>query len=422
MLLPHLGEFGWEAHILAVHPDWVEGFLDPDLARSLPKDTAVIRVGAIPQRLTRAFGFGSLGLRAYRTLRQAGDRLLSDGGFDLVYFSTTIFSTMTLGARWLRRFGIPYVLDIQDPLVNDYYARTKVRPPGGRLRYSVAHWRARRDEPGVVLGAAHIVTVSASYVDDLRRRYPELPAGRFTVLPFAAAEHDFASVERLGIKQRVFDSVDGLRHWVYLGRAGAMMARGLCGLFTGLRKAKDQGVAGVDNIRMHFIGTSYTVGSRAEKTVTSVAEECGVAEMVDEQPARVPYFEGLALLREADAILVVGSDDPGYSASKVYPCILAKRPLLAIMHEASGTGQVIRECHAGELVTFGLEVGADALANNAFIAICRLLQTSAGSPPTTDWQAFAKYTAREMTRRQCQVFDRALEMTCVGPRAGSVER
>jgi len=35
-----------------------------------------------------------------------------------------------------------------------------------------------------------------------------------------------------------------------------------------------------------------------------------------------------------------------------------------------------------------------------------------GFPPTpaTDWAAFAPYTAREMTRKLCEVFDKALSL------------
>src|SRR5271157_1900814 len=89
MSLPHLGEFGWEAHVLAVDPRFVEAGADPDLVATLPPATPVTRVGALPAGLTRRLGLGNLGLRAFWTLRGAGNRLLREGRFDLVYFSTT---------------------------------------------------------------------------------------------------------------------------------------------------------------------------------------------------------------------------------------------------------------------------------------------------------------------------------------------
>jgi hypothetical protein len=44
MSLPYLGEFGWEAHVLAVDPRYVEGFRDPGLLQTVPDDVPVTRV------------------------------------------------------------------------------------------------------------------------------------------------------------------------------------------------------------------------------------------------------------------------------------------------------------------------------------------------------------------------------------------
>lgn len=408
MSLPYLREFGWDAHVLAVDPDYVEGFKDADLARTVPADVPVARVGAVPATLTRRFGFGSLALRAGRRLRAAGDRLLTNGKFDLVYFSTTIFKTMTLGPRWRQRFGVPYMIDLQDPWVSDYYARTGTAPPGGRLRYALAQRSARRHEPRVVRGAAHVIAVSPAYPADLRVRYPDVPADRYTVLPFAGAEADFAAAEKLGIRQIVFDPADGLRHWVYLGRGGgdiAVALRGMFGALAAFRKTD----ARVNDLRLHFVGTSYAPVGRAVPTVAPVAAVCGVGDLVEERTGRIPYLEGISLLKAADAVMVVGSDDPGYSASKIYPCVLARRPVLAVLHAASTAGDVLRNCRVGEVVGFETGVAAAELVAEVLPALRRMLDRPRGAAPDTDWAAFEPYTAREMTRRQCGVFDGAVE-------------
>src|SRR5580698_6597950 len=96
MSLPYLAENGWEAHVLAVEPAFVEGARDPDLLQTIPKEVPITRVGALSPRLTRWFGLGNLGIRALRSLDRAGRRLLRGGGFDVVYFSTTVFPSMSL--------------------------------------------------------------------------------------------------------------------------------------------------------------------------------------------------------------------------------------------------------------------------------------------------------------------------------------
>jgi hypothetical protein len=407
MLLPHLREFGWEAHVLAVDPRDVEGFRDADLERTIPPDVPVTRVRGIPAWLTRKVGFGGLWIRAGRAVRQAGTQLLREQQFDLVYFSTTIFSAMTLGPAWRRTFGVPYAIDLQDPWVSDYYARTGVRPPGGRWRYAFAQWKARQSEPRVMREAAHIVTVSPTYVDALRGRYPDIPVEKFTVLPFAASEADFEVVARERIGQGVFDPSDGLRHWVYLGRGGADMALALRGLFAALAELRRTNPA-VSKLRLHFVGTSYAAKGRAQETIRPLAVEMGVGDLVSEQTDRLAFLSGVALLRAADAIMIVGSDDPGYSASKVYPCIMARRPLLAVLHVDSPAAAIVAKCRAGEVVGFASGEATQSLAGRLQPCLSKLLATPPDAVPETDWAAFAPYTAREMTRTQCAVFDAAV--------------
>jgi len=406
MSLPYLRDNGWEAHVLAVDPQFIEGFQDPGLVRTLPGDVPVTRAAAIPPRLTRWLGLGNLALRALLPLDREGSRLLRRGRFDLVYFSTTVFPVMRLGPRWKRRFGVPFVLDLQDPWVSDYYDRSGVRPPGGWFKYRLSQWLARRSEPAAVRAAAHVISVSPSYPQTLLARYPGLRAERFTVLPFGAPEADAEFVRRQGVKQTVFDPADGLRHWVYLGRGGADMAPALRGLFLALRSLRQERPE-VNRLRLHFVGTSYATGPRAQKTVEPVARECGVADLVSEQTGRIPYLEGLALLHASDALLVVGSDDASYSASKVYPCILAGRPLLAVVHEGSVAGEVVCRCRAGDVVSFRTGQAPEELARAVAPALGQMLDRPRGQVPATDWEAFAAYSARAMTRQQCAVFDQA---------------
>ena len=160
MSLSYLEEFGWSAHVLAVAPEFVEAERDLDLLKTIPPSTTVTRVPALPVRLTRWFGLGNLGLRAVVSLSRAGGQLLRREHFDLVYFSTTVFLVLALGPHWKRRLGIPYVLDMQDPWLNDYYQRSGMPPPGGRIKYGFAQWQARCLEPSTMRQAAHILSVS----------------------------------------------------------------------------------------------------------------------------------------------------------------------------------------------------------------------------------------------------------------------
>jgi hypothetical protein len=405
MALPYFGEFGWRATVLAVRPECVDLVQDPYLQDTLPSDVEVVRMGAISKRLARVVGVGSLALRAGRGIRAAGDVLLSARKYDAVFFSTTLFSLMGLGPVWKEKFGVPYVLDFQDPWVSDYFDKhPEQRPPGGRLKYGLAQWRARKMEPQAVRGAAQIVCVSSAYTEVFLQRYSDLKRDKFSTLPFGAPETDFTALEKLRVRQEVFDPKDGLEHWVYVGRGGQDMALAVRAFFRALRRHLNEQPARAQRLRIHFVGTDYAPATLARKTIEPVARECGVEKIVSEQTSRLPYFETLRCLQDADALFIPGSDDPGYTASKLYPYILARKPLLAVFHKNSSVVKVMEETGAGTVVTFN---GVESLESATQEIYARWFAVQKRETPELNRTAFEPYTARSMTRRLCEVFDRA---------------
>jgi hypothetical protein len=406
MSLPYFQEFGWHPSILTVNSDYVEGMCDSLLAKTVPEQVSVTATKALPVSLTKQVGLGGLGWRCLPYLARAGDRLLSQQPFDLVYFSTTVFLTMALAARWQHRFGIPYVLDFQDPWLSDYYKQSPdVLPPGGQFKYGFNQLVAQRLEPQALRSASHVISVSPEYPKVLSQRYLWLREEQFTVLPFGAPEADFELLPSLQVQQRLFDPKDGKRHWVYVGRGGGDLALALRALFLAIRADRDRNPDVWDTIRLHFVGTSYAPSDRAVKTIEPLAHAIGIADLVDEQTQRLPYFEALQTLVDSDAILLIGSNDPGYTASKLYPCILARKPMLAIFHQQSSVVSILRECNAGRAVTFQSHDQPQSLTTAITAHLNWLLSLSKGYQPDTHWEAFQPYTAREMTRKQCLIFD-----------------
>jgi len=400
--LPYLAENGWDAEVLAVAPDWVDHPQDAYLEKLLPLDLAVHRTVALSQRS----GLGNLGWRCLLAFAKVGDRLLSQQSFDLIFFSTTLFPVMTLGPYWQRRFGIPYVLDFQDPWRVEQAPAGQHRP-GGRLKYALDKALATVLEPPVVNAAQHIITVSPAYPAMLQARYPRLQDQQFTVLPFGAPEEDFLRLPELGIQQTHFDPQDGRQHWVYVGRGGPDMEQAAGGLFLALRRLGDRHPNLSDRLHLHLIGTSYGIGDRAIPTLHPIAMRYGVDNLVTEYPQRIPYFEAQQVLADSDAILMIGSSDARYSASKVYPALLANRPLLAVFHEKSLVVDILQQTEATTPIAFKDETSPELLADVLMPQLEQLLRSPKGSRPPTRWDAIAPHTARAMTRTLCHIFDQA---------------
>lgn len=408
MTLPYFRELGWEPVVVAVEAEEVAAVQDPRLCYTYPEDITVHRVPARSLRFWRRLGVGSLTFRAMPFLRRKVLELCQSKPPALIFFSTTEFGTIRLGQELRRRFGIPYLVDLQDPWVNRYYHDNGVRPPGGWMKYRLIHALARRQEPGALREAAHIIAVSAAYPRQIRERYPDIPGERFTVIPFAANENDFALLEREPVEQRVFDRTDGLLHWTYAGRGGADMAFALRGFFRAFAEWVRREPATAGRIRMHFVGTSYATGGRALPTIQPVAEEMGVAHQVDERPERIPYFETIQTLKESDALIVPGSSDAGYTASKIYPYVLARRPLLAIFNEGSSVVSFLEGNGLGTVAAFSADDSEESLAGR--IADCWFDSGSFQHVPEGNPGALEAFSARKQASDLAAIFNRVADL------------
>lgn len=402
MSLPYYREFGWEPHVLAVGAEDQPEPRDETLMETLPADARVTRTAALPSALTRRLGIGNVALRAWPQLFRTGTKLIRQERIDLVFFSTTMFFAMPMGRMWRSRHGTPYVLDFQDPWFTTYYddKPAAVHPPKHRLSNGVH----RRLERWTMKRVAGVMSVSDAYTEALRARYAWLDPSTCETIPFGAAERDMELAAKL-VEPSSMSVPAAVPVGIYVGRAGTVMATALRILFRGTLMPGGP-AAGVPAFR--FIGTDYAPEGQARKTVEPVAREEGVGGCVEEVTGRLPYLEAQAQLLRADFLVIIGSDDPAYSASKVYPYILAKKPLLAVVHESSPIVEVLRRTRAGTIVTFAGASDIEAPAARLRQVWPEFLRKM-GHGPDTDWTAFEPYLARNLTARQCALFDRVME-------------
>ena len=405
MSLPYFRDFGWDPTVLAVAPQFVEGVQDAMLLGTVPADVPVVRVRAIPYQWTRKMGWGSLALRALPFLWRAGLKIIDKERVDVVYFSTTMFLTMPLGRIWRSTRNTPFVLDMQDPW-KGMIGNNDVLP--NRLRDRAARVLDNSLEPWTMRAADGIVAVSGDYIAGLTEQYPWLQDKPGLTLPFGGCAADFEHARQFTKPNPTFQKGDGFLHGVYVGRVNNNMVpavRIICRSFEiGLRLDPVL----FSRVRLHFVGTDYAPADRGRRTVVPVAVAENVSQFVEESPARVSYFQALRLLLDADFLIVPGSDNPSYTASKIFPYILARKPLLAVFHENSSVVEIVRTTHSGRVCSFGDEVDVEGVGRNLYVHWRQLLQ-KLPFRPQTDWEAFAPYTARETAKRQCGVFDQVID-------------
>jgi glycosyltransferase involved in cell wall biosynthesis len=322
--------------VLTVDPRDYEGRLDPALADAVPADLRVVRARAWSPGASRKFGIGDLGIRAFGGLRREAYRLLADERFDAVF--VTIYPTYTalLGPLIKRRFGLPFVLDYQDPWVGEW--GRSVGPRNGRpdLRSRASRAAAGWLEPLALRAADAVTAVSRATYEQAIDRTKANPHA-CAELPIGWDRRDLEFVHRVPSRVRRDDFV----HMSYVGTllpAGIETLRSVLAAVARLRAVDPR----ADRLRLHFFGTSNQ-RTDAPARVLPIAAEHGLGDIVTEVAPRLDYFDALRVLRDSTAVLLLGSDERHYTPSKVFPALMAERPIVAVLHEASTASDLLRQ-------------------------------------------------------------------------------
>ncbi len=402
LIAPHLPANGWDPTVVTVDPRDVESRLDPGLARLVPESLRVIRVRAWPAGLTRRIGVGDLGLRSYCALGTACTRLLATERFDALFI--TIYPTYPalLGPNLKRQFGVPFILDYQDPWVGAW-GRDVGGGRGGTadVRSRATRWIAERLEPATLRAADGVTAVSARTFEDALARVPGARPRGCEVLPIGWDSADMAHVDP-GVARRFFEPDDGLIHCCSVGTVLPLGTATIEALLDAVVRLRVADPACGRRLRLHFIGTSnQTTGTLAPR-VLPLAAARGLSDVVFEHPPRVDYLEALGILRASTIVLVPGSTEPHYTASRLFPAILSGRPVLAAVHEASSVAAIMRRIGAApRLVTFG--AGGSGLVAAAFDeAWHHTLTTPAFAP---DLDAIRDCEASRLAARLARLFE-----------------
>ncbi len=343
MLAYDLPANGWDVEVLAPGVRFQRrAWIDDDVS-TLPPQVPIHEASPLRDGVFRALQVSSVGWRSFIPMLFLGCRILGKQRFDLVYITTTQFLLFCLGRIWKMLFRVPYALDFHDPWVRQ----------GSRYVTVKQHWKtwlaskiARTLEKFAVNGAAGIVSVSPNYLKQLQDRHacaPGLQSGRSVVIPFAAMAQDLPRAVSLR-------AATAERTIAYVGAGGSIMAKSfwrICELISQI----DPKVR--HRLRIELFGTDSDWRPGTPKRLEGIAKEHGLDSLVSENPARITYTNTMQIISAADALLVLGVDDPAYMPSKLFLYALTGKPLLASLHAQSQANDYFRRLPGlGHLIHF----------------------------------------------------------------------
>jgi glycosyltransferase involved in cell wall biosynthesis len=399
-----LPALGWDVEVLTPAASEVrQDAIEPDADSFFAPETPVHEVHVWAPRLFRLLTLGAGVWRMWLPMFWRGRALLASGRFDLVYFTTTAFNFFVFGPRWRRIFGIPYVLDFQDPWV---LSREHKRE-GLKARLSALIDPAM--EKSAVVNAAALIAVSEAYIRALEDRYgkrspPWLREGRHRVIPFCALERDLVGVP---CKRRDASARPSSALALHYVGAGPTMRKSFSLICRALSQLRECGDDLAERVRIRLFGTGSIGGHAARLPLRALACQAGVGDLVDESPQRVSYRRSLELMRDSDGLLVLGVDDAGYMPSKLFGYALSRKPLLACLRK-DGPAYAFFQANAQLGRSLWFDAAGSMPPPDAAAVLRQFLEETAAGARFDRRAMLEAHLAPAMARRHVEVFELCL--------------
>jgi glycosyltransferase involved in cell wall biosynthesis len=382
----YLPEFGWHPAVLTPHPRAYET-IDEKSLKSIPKDVPVIRsfamdtkkhmgVGgrylrylALPDRwVSWVFGGVRTGLRAVRKHKT-----------DVLYSTFPIMSAAVIGL-WLQRFtGLPWVLDLRDPMSqNDYPHDALVRGV-----WSIVERACMRRVSRVIFTAE---ATRRMYLE----RYPEFLKPEMCILiSNGYDEADFRDLEVPAIGP----APAGRR--IRLVHSGLIypVERDPRPMFNAVGRLKKMGRLTADRVQIVFRAPG------SEDLYRKLLAERDIEDLITLEP-HVPYRQALKECAEADGLLLFQAADCDMQIpAKAYEYLRIGKPILALTTHTGDTAALLCDAGGATIVNIASE---DEIYEglSSFVDALRV-----GTHPVPDKDKIQRYTREAQAGQLARVLD-----------------
>lgn len=331
----HLEKFGYKPTILTVKSKYYKEKLDPELLELLPKNLKIIKTKAFkPNKI-----IGDTSIRCFFQHWFKLRKLAKKADVDFIFISLFPAYSTIIGRLIYEEFKIPYCIDYQDPWVNETKHKLKILSKAW-LSQKIALFL----EPIAVKKASILMSVSKSTLTGVIARNSALKKVKILISPIGFDPEDFKENNQLKTKA---DSSTNEFTFTYAGVMPEKLKEVLSVFLESIRDHNPK------KVTYSFIGTGKYNNQKFEPNVESMSKKMKLEKgLVKETAHRIPYTECLESLSKSDAILVIGSTEEHYTASKIFPAVFSKKPVFAILHEKSSAAKILKESMSAEVVTF----------------------------------------------------------------------
>lgn len=295
-----------------------------------------------------------------------GLRLVRQHNIDSVLVTAPPFSAFQVGVALKRKHPhLKLILDYRDQWIG-YIFRQESNLSAYRER------RVRELERDAVVAADHIVSVTPSWVEQIRARYPEQPTSKFVCIPNGYDPELFSPSAAIG--KPVEPPSPGKMTITYTGSLQDTDVYSPRALVDALLQLPEHVIARIE----------IRVAGRVSPDAMRLLEKCPDTFRV---LGFLPQREAFAHVCAADyTLLIVGTADA--QSGKLFEYLAAGKPVLALTPPVGEIARVLHETRAGWCVPQDDPAAIKQLLLDAFDR----WQAAAGRPLLDfDWEAIRQY-------------------------------
>ena len=425
----YLPEFNWHPIVLTVYPKYYEEKPDWDLLKTVSPATEIVHVNAF--RITSPRIIGDIGLRGFWQIYRGAKKVIKERKVDFIWIPIPSFYVALMGRLLYRKFKVPYGIDYIDPWVRDISGRND-------WRHRMSNWLAKLLEPIAIKKATLITGVSKEYykpallrnfkkesifpVFDHQQMVPsrgepykrldrksaneKINKSKNKKIHHLAFPYGFDPNDHLIKLEGLEYPWDGIEDCLPIVYAGAFLPNSrlfIEVLFQAIGVLMKAGKWN-NHIHLFFLGT----GSYQGKTILEYAKEKGIEKYVHEHRDRYPFLHILNYLSLAFGILVIGSTEKHYTASKVFQSVLSGKPVFAILHQDSTARKVLQKVQADVFtVEWNEQISVNELNRTVELTLSNFINISKGWQPNTfilEKEFSSRILAEKLTSKLEEIF------------------
>lgn len=314
--------------------------------------------------------------------RLAGARIVRQWRPHAIMSTYPIASAHVIGAWLSRKFGLPWLADLRDPMAQDEY------PTDLRVR------RAYLAIERTIFSKADRVTVTTPGTAALyAERYPDYPRERLITIPNGFDPAAFPSGAPTAPETA---AADGRK--LQLLHSGLLYPkeRNPAAFFAALTELRAEGRIHPQDVTFDFRGNGHDARYRPE------VERLGLSDLVKLLPP-VTHAEALAEIGAADACMIFQSSSCNQQIpAKIYEYLYSRKPILALTDPIGDTGQLL----ASLQVPWVTPLDEKDLIKKSLVAFLAQLRNRSLALPAMD--EVLRYSRQSLTRELATTLD---EMT-----------